>query len=99
MVVRIVVEKRAENSIVMTFENITAGRVMGLTVLPAGSMRSLLAVEQSEADGIAVFLLSGNSAELPGWMLPGPESHINRAVAVYRHLVGIPSDREPPAAR
>jgi hypothetical protein len=26
-------------------------------------------------------------------------SAINRAVAFYRHLVGIPSDHEPPAAR
>ena len=27
------------------------------------------------------------------------ESYVNRAVAMYRHLAGIPTDRDPPAAR
>jgi hypothetical protein len=26
-------------------------------------------------------------------------SYVNRAVALYRHLARIPTDREPPAAR
>jgi hypothetical protein len=26
-------------------------------------------------------------------------SYINRAVAYYRHIAGIPTDQEPPAAR
>ena len=30
---------------------------------------------------------------------PVPASSINRAVAFYRHFVGIPTDQEPPAAR
>jgi len=29
----------------------------------------------------------------------GDASYINRAVAFYRHIAGIPSDQEPPAAR
>ena len=57
-----------------------------------------VAVERNGEDGLDFYLLSGNSANLPAWLLPAKASHINRAVAVYRHLAGIPSEAEPPAA-
>ncbi|MEZ5848481.1 MAG: DUF6675 family protein [Geminicoccaceae bacterium] len=98
IVMRMEVVRRDENAIVITFENVTASTMMGLTVLPVGSLRSVVAVERNGEDGLDFYLLSGNSANLPAWLLPAKASHINRAVAVYRHLAGIPSDAEPPAA-
>jgi hypothetical protein len=38
--------------------------------------------------GNASSLIAGHEASL-----------VNRAVAIYRHLTGIPTDQEPPASR
>ena len=40
--------------------------------------------------------LRGPGASVIDWFRA---SYINRAVAVFRYLAGIPTDREPPAAR
>jgi hypothetical protein len=32
-------------------------------------------------------------------MAPPPKDHLNKAVALFRFLAGMPTDTEPPAAR
>lgn len=67
--------------------------------IQAGAYRFLHIFDKEEA-GVwryyGLMGLRGQGASAIEWFRA---SYVNRAVAVYRHLAGIPTDRDPPAAR
>ena len=100
-VVSLSVLRRADASgFVLVSRNITPAKVMGFVVAAPGDIQSMVAVER-DGDGDGVFryyaLSSTALAPLAASLVPDG-SHINRAVAVYRFVAGIPGDTEPPAA-
>jgi hypothetical protein len=66
--------------------------------------RSIRRQPQLKSDILGLSLNAGRLKHLLGdrWhnrMIAGnASSAVNRAIAFYRHFVGIPTDREPPAA-
>ncbi|MGO9260492.1 MAG: DUF6675 family protein [Bryobacteraceae bacterium] len=85
--------------LVFDVENAATIRYLTIPLFEPGQVQSIYYLEEESAGlwryyGIA--RTSGKAAEL---MVGHEASAINRAVAFYRHLVGIPTDREPPASR
>jgi hypothetical protein len=94
---RIRVRESGPRRFVIETENLTPIRRWGITLFRARDIQVLYFLDQN-SPGIwsyySLTKLAGNS-----WLTAGHDrSYINRTVALYRHLAGIPSDQEPPAA-
>jgi hypothetical protein len=79
-------------------ENLTPARWWALTLYKPGDLRSLYFLDQRSPGIWSYYSLTriGGGQRL----IAGHEnSYINRAVALYRHFAGIPTDLEPPPAR
>ncbi|MGL6112200.1 MAG: DUF6675 family protein, partial [Rubrivivax sp.] len=85
--------------LVVGSENASAVKMMIMTLFGAGDLQSVVFLER-RAPGVWAFY-SLSRARAGSSMLGGGHeaSYINRAVAFYRHVAGIPTDLEPPAAR
>jgi hypothetical protein len=87
--------------LVFDIENVSIMRYFFLTLYHPGEMQSIYFLDR-ESDSVwryyGIARIGRNASRLgtgPGHA----SSTINRAVAFYRSLVGIPTDQEPPAAR
>jgi hypothetical protein len=80
-------------------ENATAVKMMMLTLFGPGDVQSVIFLDRRAPGVWSFYSLSRTRAGSS--MLPGSHeaSYINRAVAYYRHIAGVPTDQEPPAAR
>lgn len=84
--------------IVIETENITPVRSFMMTLFPPGALQSVKIVERIAPGVWGVYLIS-RMADTSSVLAAGLEaSYINRAIALYRHTAGIPTDLEPPAA-
>jgi hypothetical protein len=82
----------------MISRNAGPARLLGFTVAAPGHMSSMLTVERA-APGLFHYYTLTSVALAPMAAATVPDaSHINRAVATYRFVAGIPGDAEPPAA-
>jgi hypothetical protein len=78
--------------------NVDAIRQWGITVYAPGGLHTLYFLKQQSQD---VWDYYSITRVLPDIFLASghDKSLINRAVALYRHIVGLPTDAEPPSAR
>lgn len=100
MVYRLHVAAIAGERIVLTIENVSAAKRLFVPILRPGDLRSIYYFDR-DADGGWKFyslLRVGHGASILGWLVR-QGSYLNRAVALYRHFAGIPTDAGPPAAR
>ena len=96
---RMRIRSASARRLVIEIENAAAVRYLTVTLFEPGQLQSAYFVEQ-EAPALWSYYAIARSSGRASALLPGHEvSAINRAVALYRHLAGIPGDREPPAAR
>jgi hypothetical protein len=94
---RILVVDRARFA--LASENVTAVKMMVLTLFGAGDLQSVYFLER-RSPGVWSFYSLSRTRNGSSMLSGGHEaSYINRAVAFYRHVAGIPTDQEPPAAR
>jgi hypothetical protein len=84
--------------LVVTIENVSAISVFIFTLFGPGDLESTYIFEKLAQASWGYYNLSGvrESAMVIG---NHEASYLNRAAAIYRHLVGIPGDQEPPLAR
>lgn len=87
------------NHVVVNSENVTAVRLKLLPICDAGDLQSVYFIEQRSPGVWAFYSLSRMRAGASPLSSGNERSYINRAVAYYRHVAGIPTDQEPPAAR
>ena len=93
-----IVEKSA-NRIVFTVENVSTIHYSIVPVLRPGEMQSIYFLNR-ESDSVWLYYSIVRTSKNANKRVAGNESSsINRAVAFYRFVVGIPTDQEPPAAR
>lgn len=92
-----VLEAGAERLVVETV-NVSAIKALFVTMFPAGSLRAGYILERREPGTWSFYGLSTTSAKANSLATMSESSHINRAAALYRHFLGIPGDRDPPAA-
>jgi hypothetical protein len=93
-----VVAAERERLIVVS-ENVTPLKKMMVTLFEPGGMQTVYIIERRAPGAWNFYSLT--RTRLASALLPvGSEaSYINRAAAFYRHVAGIPTDQEPPAAR
>lgn len=83
--------------LIMETENVTPVRWFGMTLLQPGGLRASYYFREGSR-GTWTYLGITRIAE-SSWLIAGHDnSYTNRVVALYRHIVGIPTDLEPPAA-
>jgi hypothetical protein len=80
-------------------ENLTPIKKMMITLYAPGDLQTLYVIERRAPGQWNFYSLT--RTRMASSMLPtGSEaSYINRSVAFFRHVAGIPTDQEPPAAR
>jgi uncharacterized protein DUF6675 len=96
---RMHVAEASADRIVFDVENVNTMRYFFIPILHPGEMQSIYFLDR-ESDYVWRFYSIVRTGKNANRRIAGNESSaINRAVAFYRSLVGIPGEQEPPAAR
>jgi hypothetical protein len=96
---RMHIVEASANRIVYDAENVATMHYLFLTLFHPGEMQSIYFLDR-ESDNVWRYYSIVRVGKNASRTIMGNESSaINRAVAFYRYLVGIPTGQEPPAAR
>ena len=96
---RMHIAEASADRLVFDVENVSTMRHLLIPILHPGEMQSIYFLDR-ESDNVWRYYSVVRTGKNANRMIAGNESSsVNRAVAFYRHLVGIPTDQEPPAAR
>jgi hypothetical protein len=98
VVYRMRVTEAEPTRMVVTMENVTAVSLLLFTLFGPGDLQSTYVFEQLAPDTWGYYSLSG-ARESYAVIGDQDASYVNRAAAIYRHLIGIPGDQGPPLAR
>ena len=99
VVERLRVLASAPDRIVVEIENVSAVRFGFLTLVEPGGTRSIYFMQRLDSDIWGYYSVGLSAADPGGSLGVSDASLVNRAVALYRHFIGVPTDRDPPAAR
>jgi hypothetical protein len=95
---RMSIVKASEDRLVVEVENVTTLRYLLVPVLHPGEIQSIYFLDR-ESDNVWRFYAMVRTGRGANHLIARNESSaVNRAAALYRHLVGLPTDQEPPAA-
>jgi hypothetical protein len=98
-VYRMHIAKASADRLVFDVENVSLMRYLFVPLFHPGEMQSIYFLDR-ESDNIWRYYSIARTGRNASRLATGhASSSINRAVAFYRALVGIPTDQEPPAAR
>jgi hypothetical protein len=96
---RLQIVEASENRIVFDIDNVSTMRYLFIPILHPREIQSIYFLDR-ESDNVWSFYSIVRTGKNANRLIAGNESSaVNRAVAFYRHLVGIPTAQEPPAAR
>ena len=96
---RMHIAEASTDRLVFDVENVSTMRYFFVTLFNPGEMQSIYFLDR-ESDNVWRYYSIVRTGRNASRLATGHEaSSINRAVAFYRSLVGIPTDQEPPAAR
>jgi hypothetical protein len=93
-----IVEASADR-LVFDVENVSTMHYLFLTVFQPGEMQSTYFLDRESENVWRYYSIVRTGKNASGLIAGNESSAVNRAVAFYRYLVGIPSDQEPPPAR
>ena len=93
------VRERSATRIIMTTRNINRGKILGIPVIGLGGLEGFFMVEHESGPIWRYYSLTRVHLLISDAMAPPPKDHLNKAVALFRFLAGIPTDTEPPAAQ
>lgn len=98
VVQRLTVRERASDGLVLEIENVSPGRLLMLSLIEAGDAQILIFLERHDAGSWNYYSLVRLS-EVASVIDPDrARSYVNRAVGLFRHIAGLPTDQEPPLA-
>ncbi|MGA3292431.1 MAG: DUF6675 family protein [Candidatus Acidiferrales bacterium] len=96
---RMHIAEASADRLVFDVENVSTMRYLFMPMLHPSEMQSIYFLDR-ESDGVWRYYSIVRTGKNANGLIAGNESSsVNRAVAFYRHMVGIPTDQEPPAAR
>ena len=97
VIYRMRVEAPEPNRLIITVENVSSVYMFLFTIFDVGDLKSTYIFERLSPAAWGYYSLSGarEGAALIG---NHDSSYLNRALAIYRHLAGIPGNQEPPLA-
>jgi len=98
LIYRMRLREHGPGRLALEIENAQAVRFLGMELFAPGAYQFLYFLER-EAPGIWLYYGLMRMGPASRFLLRDYEaSYVNRMVAIYRHLAGIPTGREPPAA-
>ena len=96
---RMHIAEASADRLVIDVENVSTMHYLFITIFHPGEMQSIYFLDR-ESENVWRFYSIVRTGKNANRLITGNESSaVNRAVAFYRYLVGIPTDQEPPAAR
>jgi hypothetical protein len=98
VVYRLRVLEAGTERLTLEIENVTALRFFLLRLFAPGEIKSLYVVDRHGADAWNYYALTWIGRDAAGAAEDYEKSYVNRAAAFFRHIAGIPTDQEPPAA-
>jgi hypothetical protein len=85
--------------VVIEMENVSPVRLLLFSVYAAGDLKATYFLDRVGKDRWSYYSLSSvHETGVGGLTGNHDSSYINRAVALYRHVAGIPTDQDPPLA-
>ncbi len=93
------VSEASADRIVFEVQNVSPLKYLFLTVLHPGDMQSIYFLDREPDNVWRFYSMVRTGVNASSLVTANDSSPINRAVAFYRWMVGIPTDQEPPAAR
>jgi hypothetical protein len=96
---RMHISEATADRIVFDVENVGTMRYLFLPVFHTGEMQSVYFLDRESENAWRFYSIVRTGLNASGLVAANQSSAINRAVAFYRQLVGIPTGQEPPAAR
>jgi hypothetical protein len=98
-VYRMHVAEARSDRIVVDIENVSTIKYLFVSMFHPGELQSVYFLDR-ESDAVWHYYSIARAGRSSNHLIPvNQSSAINRTVAFYRHIVGIPTDQEPPAAR
>jgi len=91
--------KASPDRLVFSTENVTTMRYLLIPLFQPGEIQSIYFLDRELPDAWRYYCLARTGKKANSLTAGHQASSINRAVAFYRYLAGIPLDQEPPAAR
>jgi hypothetical protein len=98
-IVRMHIVEVSADRLVFDLENVSTMRYFVVTLFHPGEMQSIYFLDRESADVWRYYGIARTGRNSSRLATGHESSSINRAVAFYRSLAGIPTDQEPPAAR
>jgi hypothetical protein len=96
---RMHIAEASADRLVFDVENVSTMHYLFIPIFQPGEMQSIYFLDR-ESENVWRYYSIVRTGKNANRLIAGNESSaLNRAVAFYRHLVGIPADQEPPAAR
>jgi hypothetical protein len=96
---RMHIAEASAHRLVFDVENVTAMRYFLVPLFSPGEMQSVYFLDRESEDVWRFYSIVRTGRSANSLLAGNQSSAINRAVALYRSLVGIPTSQEPPAAR
>ena len=97
-VYRMHVAEATADRLVIDVENVSKLRYMLVTLFSPGEIQSIYFLDR-ESENVWRYYSLVRTGKDASRFAGNESSAVNRAVAFYRHMAGIPTDQEPPAAR
>ena len=98
IIYRLKIRELAPNRLVLTTENVSPVRQFMLTLVDSGGLQTLHFLNRDSPGVWRYYVLARTSEDLSSLLGVSQRSYVNRAVAFYRHFIGIPTDLDPPLA-
>jgi hypothetical protein len=96
---RMHIAEASADRLVVDVENVSTMRYLFIPFLRPGEMQSIYFLDR-DPENVWRYYSIVRTGKNANRLIAGKDSSaVNRAVAFYRYLAGIPTDREPPAAR
>jgi len=93
------VRSASADRLVFETTNTSTMRYLFVPVFRPGEMKTIYFLDRESPDVWRFYSMTRTGPKASSLTTGHDASSINRAVAFYRHLAGIPTDQEPPAAR
>ena len=96
---RMHIAEASADRLVVDVENVSTIRDLFITLFHPGEIQSAYFLDRESLDVWRYYSIVRTGTNANRLLTGNQSSAVNRAVAFYRYLVGIPTDQEPPAAR
>jgi hypothetical protein len=96
---RMHIAEASADRLVFDVENASTIRYHFIPILDPGEIQSIYFLDRESENVWRYYSMMRTGKNASGLIAGNKPSSVNRAVAFYRYLVGIPTDREPPEAR